>query len=150
MKKKYFFVLVAVAVAFSFGALSPTPLLLPQAHSFSPNPPPPPPPPPPGDEGCTPGYWKNHTDAWVGLSPGTPFDSLFGSGPWGDINLLEALNMKGNKNKWEALVRHATAAALNCNHPDVAYPLTMEQILGAVNSRNKAILEYNNEMGCPL
>ena len=24
---------------------------------------------PPGGEGCTPGYWKNHTEDWVGYAP---------------------------------------------------------------------------------
>lgn len=42
-------------------------------------PPPPPPPPPTGDEGCTPGYWKNHTSAWAGsgYSPGQTAGSVF-------------------------------------------------------------------------
>ncbi|HSN89020.1 MAG TPA: hypothetical protein VL025_19810, partial [Thermoanaerobaculia bacterium] len=36
-------------------------------------------PPPPGDEGCTPGYWKNHTDSWAGTgySPGQTTGSVF-------------------------------------------------------------------------
>ena len=25
---------------------------------------------PPGGGGCTPGYWKNHTEDWVGYTPG--------------------------------------------------------------------------------
>ncbi len=36
-----------------------------------------------GQEGCTPGYWKNHTENWEEYSPstslGTVFSSLAGS-----------------------------------------------------------------------
>lgn len=29
---------------------------------------PPPPPPPPPQNACSPGFWKNHTELWVGLA----------------------------------------------------------------------------------
>ncbi len=28
-------------------------------------------------EGCTPGYWKNHTDSWQEAKPSTPFIEAF-------------------------------------------------------------------------
>ena len=31
-------------------------------------PPPPPPPPPPELNDCSPGFWKNHTELWVGIA----------------------------------------------------------------------------------
>jgi hypothetical protein len=37
-----------------------------------------PPPPPPPAEGCSPGYFRNHFDAWVGYSPSDDFDTTFG------------------------------------------------------------------------
>ena len=30
-----------------------------------------------GTEGCTPGYWKNHTEAWVGYTSDQAFSSVF-------------------------------------------------------------------------
>jgi hypothetical protein len=46
--------------------------------TITPNPDPPPPPPPPGDDGCTPGYWKNHVENWVGVFPSDDFDNTLG------------------------------------------------------------------------
>lgn len=60
-------------------------------------------------EGRTPGYWKNHTGAWVGYSTGADFNSVFGVGP--HKTLLEVLRTGGGK--WDALHRHAVAALLN-------------------------------------
>jgi len=61
-------------------------------------------------QGLTPGYWKNHTEAWVGdHSPGCYFDEVFGVGP--HRTLLQVLQTGGGGEK--ALGRHAVAALLN-------------------------------------
>src|SRR5919106_5059937 len=30
------------------------------------------------DQGCTPGFWKNNTNTWVGFSPSDSFNAVFG------------------------------------------------------------------------
>ncbi|HSJ21925.1 MAG TPA: hypothetical protein VK964_15245 [Nocardioidaceae bacterium] len=32
---------------------------------------------PEGDQGCTPGYWRNHADRWAGVVPADDYDSTF-------------------------------------------------------------------------
>jgi hypothetical protein len=107
---------------------------------------PPPPPPPCCDCGCTPGFWKNHLDAWpeeaepditLGIygdgkfpSPGGVwyfYEDLNGDGD--DDSLLDALNYKGGPGIDGAkriLLRAAVAASLNKyafddNYPDSYY-----------------------------
>jgi hypothetical protein len=120
---------------------------------------PPPPPPPCGDEGCTPGYWKNHKDAWMGYSPNDYFDDVFGVGP--DMKLINALSAKKKdvgSGPEAALIRHAVAALLNAAHPDVAYAETEAGVIGMVQDAYssgdfegiKDQLESWNEAGCPL
>jgi hypothetical protein len=38
------------------------------AFAWPGEPPPPPPPPPPELNDCSPGFWKNHTEMWVGIA----------------------------------------------------------------------------------
>jgi hypothetical protein len=84
-------------------------------------------------EGITPGFWKNHLDAWVGYSPSDDFDSVFGVDFFNpDITLAEALNLNGAK--INALARHAAAALLNTAHPNIDYPMTEAEIISAVQS----------------
>ncbi len=71
-----------------------------------------------GDEGCTPGFWKNHTDLWpAGVHPTDSFETTFGvSLPVGNVNkddvtLLQAVKTGGGNCK--KLLRHGTAAYLN-------------------------------------
>ena len=111
---------------------------------------------PPCGWGCTPGYWKQeqHFDSWVptGFAPGDNFDTVFGGDYFDpDITLLEALKLKGGG--FNALARHAVAALLNASHPDVDYDLTDAEVIALLQGgteANKDILEYNNELGCPL
>jgi hypothetical protein len=116
------------------------------------------PPPPPGDEGCTPGYWKqpHHFDSWVGFTPTQKYESVFGVSVPGDPTLRDAL--KANGGGINALERHSTAALLNASSAGVAYPLTVSQVIARVQAaiaggtieQTKNEFEGFNELGCPL
>ncbi|MGD1996070.1 MAG: hypothetical protein PVH62_04775 [Anaerolineae bacterium] len=122
----------------------------------TPTPPPPTPtptptPPPPGDEGCTPGYWRNHLEAWspTGYSPGDDFDTVFGVDLFTrDITLEEAVNLGGGGVR--KLARHGAAALLGAAHPGVAFPLTVAEVIAAVQAGDADTLVDANELGCPL
>lgn len=126
-----------------------------------------------GNEGCTPGYWKQdqHLDSWVGtgFTPNQTLESVFDV-PDGfgldAVTLRNALSLKGGNTLAEAaetLLRAAVAAILNAGSPDVDYAFTTAQIIAGVNaalaSGNRdtilaaaAILDAaNNGLGgCPL
>jgi hypothetical protein len=86
-----------------------------------------------GGEGFTPGYWRNHTEDWVGYSTDADFDTTFGVDWYDpDITLLDAVWMRGGGLK--ALTRHAAAALLNAAHPDVAYDMTVGDVLAEVQA----------------
>jgi uncharacterized repeat protein (TIGR01451 family) len=119
------------------------------------------------NEGCTPGYWKNHLDAWAGYSPDQTVESVFdvpdALGLDNDT-LLTALNYGGGPGQIGAaqiLLRAAVAALLNAANPDVGYPRTEIEIIAAVNtalaSGNRSTmlalataLDADNNLGCPL
>jgi hypothetical protein len=101
---------------------------------------------PPGQEGCTPGFWKNHPEAWVGYLPSQTFASVFGvavPGQPAELTLGAALELGGGGAN--ALARQAVAALLNAAHPEVDYPLSEAQIIAMVNaaitSGNAATIE---------
>lgn len=128
------------------------------------------PPPEPGDEGCTPGYWKNHTGSWAasGYSPSQTVSSVFsGAGAFPSLagqTLLQALQGGGGPGTLGAakiLLRAATAALLNAAHPGVDYTRTAADIIADVNaalasgSRDRMLalasaLDGDNNLGCPL
>ena len=124
-----------------------------------------------GTQGCTPGYWKNHTASWppTGYSTSQTVDSVFASvnpsfPALGDATLLQALSFAGGPGKIgaaEILLRAAVAALLNAAHPDVAYPRLTADVIAQVNaalasdSRDTmlalaAALDADNNRGCPL
>lgn len=105
---------------------------------------------PPGDAGCTPGYWKNHLDSWpTAYSTEDDFDTVFGVDLFDpDITLGEAVNAKGGGVK--KLARHGTAALLSAAHPDVDYPLSVAQVIAAVQAGDADTLVGFNELGCPI
>jgi hypothetical protein len=97
-----------------------------------------------GQQGCTPGYWKNHTSNWeeyapngsvgtpgtAGYKPGTVgavFNSTAGAPvPYASWTLLQALQGGGGSGVDGAakiLLRAAVAAVLNAAHDSVGYPL---------------------------
>jgi hypothetical protein len=121
----------------------------------------PPPPPPSGNQGCTPGYWKQsqHFDSWPNppYRTDTPFASVFEKGIFNGT-LLQALGANGGGKN--ALARHAAAALLNAQSPDVAYKYTVSEVIAITNGeapynkltveQRKNLLEAANESGCPL
>jgi hypothetical protein len=126
--------------------------------------------PPAGDQGCTPGYWKNHTDSWppTGYSPAQSVQSVFSQASiypaLGSANLLDALSFKGGstlEGAAQILLRAAVSALLNASHPNVSYPRTAAGVISDVNSalasgdRDTMLtlasaLDADNNLGCPL
>jgi hypothetical protein len=123
---------------------------------------------PKDEQGCTPGYWRNHADRWSGVMPDASFDAVFGvtSGLGSSFTLGEAVKAEGGGAY--ALARHATAALLNAyggvpNADDttVKYPLSAEEVKEQVQAAfadasetkievTKDLLADDNELGCPL
>jgi len=120
----------------------------------------PPPPPEDGDEGCTPGYWKqpHHFDSWVGYSPTQTFASAGFEDAFPGKTLLQVLSNGGGG--LDAAGRHAVAALLNAASGDVAFGKTTADIIAAFNAVHpgskaaynalKDEFEKLNERGCPL
>lgn len=102
-----------------------------------------------GGQGLTPGFWKNHVEAWVGYETTDSFRSIFGVGP--NRSLMDVLNTGGGK--FIALNRHAVAALLNANTLD--YPYSEAEVIAMVQgayssgdwSSAKGDLEDANELG---
>jgi hypothetical protein len=116
-------------------------------------------------DGCTPGYWRNHTDRWAGVAPTATFDATFGvaSGLGAGYTLGEAIEAQGGG--IYALARHATAALLNAyggvpnaDGTTVDYPYTAAEVIDMVQAAfangtieaTKDLLAAANELGCPL
>lgn len=122
------------------------------------------------DQGCTPGYWKNHTDSWppTGYSPTQTVSSAFAQSALyptlGAASLLDSLGFAGGagaEGAAEILLRAATAALLNAAHGGVSYPRTAASVIADVNAalatQNRdamlalaAALDADNNRGCPL
>lgn len=102
-----------------------------------------------GDEGCTPGYWKNHLESWESFYPADDFDTTFGVDLFDpDITLQEALKAKGGGAN--RLARHGTAALLSAAHSGVGYPYTVDEVIALVQAGDADALVSANELGCPL
>ena len=131
-----------------------------------------------GPQGCTPGYWKNHLDAWLALAP----DSALGGVPatpntlvgqmfplpaayseLADDTLLDALRYGGGPGLIGAakiLLRAAVASRLNEFHPGVEFAdggVVSSVVYHALvtNDRQQilSIATYwdnRNNAGCPL
>ena len=124
-----------------------------------------------GDEGCTPGFWKNNGDkkgasAWYCYVPSDDFSYVFGipeqilrdkgKKVFTNPTLLQALGANGSG--VNLMARSAVAALLNACNPDVLYPLTETEIKTAVQDAVDAGLEQElgeylddlNNLGCPI
>ena len=118
--------------------------------------------------GCSHGYWKNHTDAWIGFTTTQTVEGVFNVPDAFGLDsdsLLTALNYPGGKDLIGAariLLRQAVAALLNAAHPDVTYPRTAGQVIDDVNAAlattdDRATmlalasqLDADNNLLCPL
>ncbi|NNG16785.1 MAG: hypothetical protein HKM89_09910 [Gemmatimonadales bacterium] len=121
------------------------------------------PPDPPGDEGCTPGFWRNwsanapgnQSDEWTDYAVDDDYDTVFGVVS-GLGTLYDAVTAKGGGEN--ALGRHSVAALLNATHPDVAASLSEAEVIQLVQDAfssgdfetAKNTLAAANELGCPL
>ncbi len=130
-----------------------------------------------GTEGCTPGYWKNHTDNWEEYTTGSLVKYQWADGFAGapaavqayrEKTFIEALSLRGGRGlggATEILLRAATAAYLNAAHEGVAYPYRRfgqpgelkAQVNAALASGSRqqmldlaATLDAANNLGCPL
>jgi hypothetical protein len=123
-----------------------------------------------GTQGCTPGYWKNHTDSWpaTGYQPGQTVKSVFSQASayssLGSSSLLGALSFQGGSTLEGAagnLLRAAVAALLDASHSGVDYPRTPASVISDANaalaSANRdtmlslaSRLDADNNLGCPL
>lgn len=128
-----------------------------------------------GHEGCTPGYWKNHTDNWEEADPGDLFSDVFSDGTTGvltGLTLEQALAGGGGPGAAGAeliLARAATAAYLNAAHEGVGYPWRrfstgldgrpplVATVVAALESGDRermlalaSRLDADNNLGCPL
>ena len=118
-------------------------------------------PPPPGDEGCTPGYWKQeqHFGSWTTYLRTADFDATFGVNFFTpNLTLLAALENGGGG--LDALGRHGVAALLNAASAGVDYAYSVAQVIDIVQGdgayaglsveARKNLLATANEAGCPL
>ena len=88
------------------------------------------------------------------------FSSVFSAAPAGIgcLSLLQGLELGGGG--VNALTRHAIAAVLSAAHPDIDYPLTVAEIVAAVNAAYggdadaiedlKNDLDAFNNLGCSI
>ncbi|MHC4289504.1 MAG: hypothetical protein ACYTCN_08530 [Planctomycetota bacterium] len=108
-----------------------------------------------GEDGCTPGFWKNHPDCWCeSYDPEDPVADVFTA--LQDPNYID-LGGQGSKDKWDVdtdtlmdainygggrglegaarnLLRHSVAAILNGCSGDVNYPISDALIIDLVNA----------------
>ena len=117
------------------------------------------------NEGCTLGYWKNHTDRWCSsYTPSMLFGTVFVNAPsnLANLTLLQALNLGGGG--IYNLARQGVAALLNACSDEVDYPAPYldnpQSVIDAVNAAYLAggsapgklatQLDNLNNSGCPL
>lgn len=109
-------------------------------------------------EGCTLGYWKNHTDRWCdAFDTCTLYGAVFSNAPskLAGLTLLEVLNLGGGG--LNNLGRQSVAALLNACSNDVNFELaTTAEVIAYVNANfgnagpAGSYLDMLNNAGCPL
>lgn len=118
-----------------------------------------------GNEGCTPGFWKNHPEEWpIANSTLEQVYNVPDAFGLDSKTLRQALSFQGGPGlagMARNLLRHSVAGLLNILHPDIEYPLTEGQVINrtntALNSGSRAQMEAQknefasfNSRGCPL
>lgn len=117
-------------------------------------------------QGCSHGYWKNHTQSWEGYEFTDTVGSVFSNaGSLGDMTLLAAMQFTGPGDTLEdakrILLQQAVASLLNADHSGVNFPMDEADLISAVNAMLlstdrdailalKDELDTNNNLGCPL
>jgi hypothetical protein len=115
-----------------------------------------------GGEGCTPGFWKTHTEEWPApYDPTDLFSDVFGVTIAGDedLTLEGALNLGGGGEN--ALARAAVAALLNAASDEIDFEFTEQEVIEKVQAalasgdpeeieNLKDELDRENNRGCPL
>ena len=109
-------------------------------------------------EGCGPGYWKKHRDAWTTYTPGDRFDSIFGVDAAGSKTLMRTLKAKGGGGASKKLGRQAVAALQNAANPAVNYLYTPGEVIAIVVDAYARfdfataanVLKEQNKKGCPI
>ena len=126
-----------------------------------------PPPPPTGNQGCTLGYWKNHTGSWQGYAPGQTLESVFDVPDLLGIDndtLLTALNYGGGPGVLggaRILLKQAVASLLNAANGGVGFPLSTADVIAQTNAALASLdrgtmvglggtFDSLNNLGCPL
>jgi hypothetical protein len=124
----------------------------------------------PGDNGCTPGFWKNHEDCWCDRFAPTDLlgDVFVVPSPelddYADDTLREGIRYGGGSGLEGAvrnLFRSAVAAILNGCSPDVPYPMSADAVINAVNAALATLdrgeilalhteLDILNNLGCSI
>jgi hypothetical protein len=107
------------------------------------------------DEGCSPGYWKNHLNQWPSsFQPEDSFDATFGVLYNTNLTILEALNSNGGGKR--KLARHGVAALLNASS-GMDYPYSAQTVFNMVSTildgngePEASLLAAANSLGCPL
>ena len=131
-----------------------------------------------GGEGCSPGYWKNHTSRWHhNYPPHASFNAVFGVDAFPNSTLLDVIRAQNKKgvpvnvpygcesvdgceNMINALGRHASAALQNAATP-ISFDLNVPEVIAsfqmAYGSGNlqqmevtKDSLDTLNNQFCPL
>ncbi len=124
----------------------------------------------PGENGCTPGFWKNHPVCWCDRFD--PDDDLLGEvfdvpsqlDDYAEDTLMDGMNYGGGKGVEGAarnLFRSAVAAILNGCSSDVPYPMSADAVITAVNAALATLdrgeilavhtmLDVLNNLGCSI
>jgi hypothetical protein len=101
-------------------------------------------------EACTPGYWKNHHESWVGYTPDQTFGEVFGSGLFDPaITLGQAIRMGGGTKVY----RFGVASLLSVAHPEVNFDLSEAEVIALVQAGDgKTLADHfpDGEDVCPL
>lgn len=98
-----------------------------------------------GYDGCTPGYWKNHTDNWQEAGPGDPVSMYYVvTSQLSGTSMEQALALKGGPGAEGAeriLIRAAVASWLNASHEGLGFP--WRRNAGGLDGRPHLVLTVN-------
>ena len=98
-----------------------------------------------GYDGCTPGYWKTHTDNWHEAAPGDLLSGYYAvTSNLSGITLEQALALKGGPGAAGAeriLIRAAVASWLNTAHEGLGFP--WRRMAGGLDDRPRLVPTVN-------